>query len=101
MVVAGGVDERTGREEVQAYVLPDRERLEAMARSQDVLFDDAFVERAIKREIELRCQQLAPFKRVKRVIVRREEFPKTTTGKIRRRDLAAETQARAGRSAVA
>jgi hypothetical protein len=100
IVVAGGVDDRTGREEVQAHVLPDRERLQALARSQDVPFDDAFVERAIKREIDQRCQQLAPFKRVKRVFVRREEFPKTTTGKIRRRDLNHETE-RAGRSAVA
>jgi len=100
IVVAGGVDERTGREEVQAHVVPNRERLEALARSQDVPFDDAFVERAIKREIDQRCQQLAPFKRVKRVFVRREEFPKTTTGKIRRRDLNHETE-RAGRPAVA
>ena len=99
VVVAGGLDERTGREEVQAHVLPNRERLEAMARSQDVPFDEAFVERAIKRDIDQRCQQLASFKRVKRVIVRREEFPKTTTGKIRRRDLADE--GRAGRPAVA
>jgi long-chain acyl-CoA synthetase len=81
-------------------VVPNRERLEALARSQDVPFDDAFVERAIKREIDQRCHQLAPFKRVKRVFVRREEFPKTTTGKIRRRDLNHETEG-AGRPAVA
>ena len=101
VVVAGGRDERTGREEVQAHVLPNLEKLQALARSQDAAFDDAFVERTIKREIETRCQALSPFKRVKRVFVRREEFPKTTTGKIRRRDLSAETEARAGRPAVA
>jgi long-chain acyl-CoA synthetase len=99
VVVAGGVDERTGREEVQAHVLPNRERLEALARSQGVPFDDAFVERAIKHEVDQGCLALASFKHVKRVFVRREEFPKTTTGKIRRRDLA--TEARAGRHAVA
>ena len=101
VVVAGGRDERTGREEVQAHVLPNLEKLQALARSQDAAFDDAFVERTIKREIEARCHALAPFKRVKRVFVRREEFPKITTGKIRRRDLSAETEARAGRPAVA
>ena len=31
-----------------------------------------------------RCGVLAPYKRVKRVIVRADEFPKTTTGKIQR-----------------
>jgi long-chain acyl-CoA synthetase len=100
VVVAGGLDERTGREEVQAHVLPNRERLEALARSQDTPFDDAFIERTIKREIDQRCEQLAPFKRVKRVFVRRQEFPKTTTGKIRRRDLGLEHE-RAERPAVA
>jgi acyl-coenzyme A synthetase/AMP-(fatty) acid ligase len=40
--------------------------------------------------VETRCQLLAPYKRVKRVIVRRQEFAKTTTGKIRRQNLSAE-----------
>ena len=47
--------------------------------------------RSLRREVEARCHMLAPYKRVKRVVVRREEFPKTTTGKIRRQDLSAET----------
>ena len=54
----------------------------------------------LRADVELRCQQLAPYKRVKRVIVRRREFEKTTTGKIRRQDLAAEV-APARTSAVA
>jgi acyl-coenzyme A synthetase/AMP-(fatty) acid ligase len=37
---------------------------------------------------------------VKRVIVRRQEFPKTTTGKIRRQGLSAETAEKSA-SAVA
>jgi len=91
VVVTGGRDARGEREEVHAHVFPDIKSLEALARSSGAVCDDAFVEATLRREVEARCQMLAPYKRVKRVIVRRQEFPKTTTGKIRRLDLAAET----------
>jgi hypothetical protein len=42
------------------------------------------VEHVLKHEVELHGEVLAPYKRVRRVIVRRAEFVKTTTGKIRR-----------------
>jgi long-chain acyl-CoA synthetase len=101
VVVVGGLDERTGREEVRAQVFPDLRLLEGLARSQGAAFDEAFVERTLRHEVETRCHDLAAYKRVKRVIVRREEFPKTTTGKIRRQDLAADLDARVRRTAVA
>jgi long-chain acyl-CoA synthetase len=84
VVVVGGKDARGEREEVHAHVFPDFQMLEALARSTGRTFDDAFVQETLQREIELRGQLLAPWKRVKRVVVHREEFPKTTTGKIRR-----------------
>jgi len=90
VVVTGGRDARSEREEVHAHVFPDIKSLEALARSSGSACDDPFVESTLRREVEARCQMLAPYKRVKRVIVRRQEFPKTTTGKIRRLDLAAE-----------
>ena len=90
VVVTGGRDARGEREEVHAHVFPDLKSLEALARSSGAACDDAFIEATLRREVEARCQMLAPFKRVKRVIVRRQEFPKTTTGKIRRVDLAAD-----------
>jgi len=90
VVVMGGRDARGEREEVHAHVLPNLPALEALALSTRVKFDDAFVESVVRREVEARCQALAPYKRVKRVIVRREEFPRTTTGKIRRQDLTSE-----------
>jgi hypothetical protein len=47
--------------------------------------------------VDQRCHHLAPYKRVKRLVVRRTEFAKTTTGKIRRQGLATEAAAqRAG-----
>ena len=91
VVVTGGRDARGEREEVHAHVFPDLKSLEALARASGSGCDDAFVETTLRREVEARCQLLAPYKRVKRVIVRRQEFPKTTTGKIRRLGLAAET----------
>jgi long-chain acyl-CoA synthetase len=90
VVVVGGRDARGEREEVHAHVFPDFQAIGALARSQGQAFDEVYVEVTLRREVETRCQLLAPYKRVKRVIVRRQEFPKTTTGKIRRQGLSAE-----------
>jgi long-chain acyl-CoA synthetase len=87
VVVVGGRDPRGEREEVHAHVFPNRTELELLARATGKTFDDAFVESVLKREVETRGQQLAPYKRVKRLFIRDEEFPKTTTGKIRRQGL--------------
>ncbi len=84
VVVVGGLDARGEREEVHAHVYPNVPALEAMAKTSGATCDDAFVESVLKREVEERGEALAPYKRVKRVVVRRCEFPKTTTGKIRR-----------------
>ena len=64
--------------------------LEALARSQGQPCDEAFVGRVLRLDVESRGEVLAPYKRVKKVIVRASEFPKTTTGKIRRPPGAAE-----------
>jgi len=87
VVVVGGLDARGEREEVHAHVYPNRTELELLARGTAKTFDAAFVKETLKREIETRCRQLAPYKRVKRLFLRDEEFPKTTTGKIRRQGL--------------
>ena len=87
VVVVGGRDPRGEREEVHAHVFPNRTELELLARATGRSFDAPFVESVLKREVESRCQQLAPYKRVKRLFLRDEEFPKTTTGKIRRQGL--------------
>jgi len=70
--------------------------LEALARSTGRTCDDAFIEETLRRDVESRCEALAPYKRVKRVIVRRDEFVKTTTGKIKRQNLPADAAARVG-----
>jgi long-chain acyl-CoA synthetase len=88
VLVTGGPDGGTRapgeREEVHAHIYPNLVALEALARSQGKPCDDEFVERVLRAEVETRGEVLAPFKRVKKVIVRANELPKTTTGKIRR-----------------
>ncbi len=84
VVVVGGRDRTGEREEVHAHVYPNLPALEEFAKSQGRACDEAFVEQVIKTEVESRCEVLAPYKRVKRIVVRTGEFPKTTTGKIRR-----------------
>ncbi len=87
VVVVGGRDPRGEREEVHAHVYPNRTELELLARAQMKPFDERFVESVLRREVDARCQQLASYKRVRRLFLRDEEFPKTTTGKIRRQGL--------------
>jgi long-chain acyl-CoA synthetase len=84
VVVTGGLDARGEREEVHAHVYPNLPALETLAVTQGKACDAAFVEQVLKAEVTARCETLAPYKHVKRVIVRAAEFPKTTTGKIRR-----------------
>ena len=88
VVVMGGRDGRSDREEVHAHVFPDVPALEEHARSLGRTCDAAFIEESVRADIETRCESLAPYKRVKRVIVREAEFDKTTTGKIKRVALA-------------
>ncbi|MEO5616535.1 MAG: AMP-binding protein [Candidatus Eisenbacteria bacterium] len=94
VVVMGGRDARGEREEVHAHVYPNLPALEAHARALGKTCDGAFVESVMRQEVDARCAVLAPYKRVKRVIVRRDEFAKTTTGKIRRQDLGQEPEAK-------
>ena len=96
LAVVGGRDPRGEREEVHAHVFPDVRALANLAAARGQPLDDAFVEEILRHEIEVRCRSLAPYKRVKRLLVRHEPFSKTTTGKIRRYELAHEPAAAAG-----
>lgn len=78
---------RTGpvTEEILAMIYPNQEALAEYAAKQGKPdFTAAEVEKLLRAEVSHCCEQLAAYKRIKRIIVRREEFPKTTTGKIKR-----------------
>jgi long-chain acyl-CoA synthetase len=46
--------------------------------------NDAGLKELIRREVLAAGKQLADYKRVRRFILRQDEFPKTTTRKIKR-----------------
>lgn len=74
----------SGREEVGAIIYPSTELIERMMR--ELSEDDAKekLRRKINRELTHISRHLAPYKRIKHFTLRYEEFPKTTTKKIKR-----------------
>jgi len=72
-------------EEVHAQIYPDQEMIDSYAQEQGTYpLDVQQVELLIKKEVLRLGKQLADYKRVKKFTLRDEEFPKTTTRKIKR-----------------
>jgi long-chain acyl-CoA synthetase len=72
-------------EEVHAMVYPDQAALDDYFRQQNQLTaNEEDVEAVIRREILEYGKNLADYKRVRRFTLREDEFPKTTTRKIKR-----------------
>ncbi len=84
ILVLMGRHPQTGDEELQAIVVPDFEALDQYAREHQLTLTDQQIYDLIAREIKRLSQDLAPYKRPKRFAIREEEFPKTTTRKIKR-----------------
>jgi len=80
VVVEGAMDEKTGEEFVRAIVVPDLETIQQNGMASDA----ATVETLIRREVKTRCDNMADYKRVKEIEIRNEEFPKTSTRKVKR-----------------
>jgi long-chain acyl-CoA synthetase len=72
-------------EEICAVIRPDQDAVdEYVSKQGGMSLTDAEVEALIRGEVLLACQKLASYKRVKKIIICHEEFPKTTTRKIKR-----------------
>jgi long-chain acyl-CoA synthetase len=72
-------------EEVHAIIYPDQEALDAHVREAGKpSLSEADVEELIRHEVLAAGKRLADYKRVKRFTLRDDEFPKTTTRKIKR-----------------
>ncbi len=83
MVYGHKLDKTT--EEVYAMIYPDNEALDAHAAEIGAgHFSMQQVEEIIRREVLERGKHLADYKRVRRFTLREDEFPKTTTRKIKR-----------------
>ncbi len=84
VLVFGAINPETGEEEVQALVYPNLDEVRSIAHKMGKVPDDDFIYEIISKEIERLSKDLAPYKRIKRFALRYEEFPKTTTRKIKR-----------------
>lgn len=72
-------------EEIHAMVYPDGDALDDYRRSQGKnSLSGEEVAALVRAEVQAACEKLAPYKRVKRITIRTDEFPKTTTRKIKR-----------------
>lgn len=72
-------------EEVHAMIYPDQQALDDYAAAKGLpSLDQKEVEELIRREVLEAGRQLADYKRVRKFTLREDEFPKTTTRKIKR-----------------
>jgi long-chain acyl-CoA synthetase len=72
-------------EEVHAQIYPDHDAIDNYIREQGIPpLNEAGLKELLRQEIVRAGQRLADFKRVRRFILREDEFPKTTTRKIKR-----------------
>jgi long-chain acyl-CoA synthetase len=81
-------------EEVHAIIFPNQEAIDNHVRENSLpAFSEADVENLIRREVLQAGKILADYKRVRRFTLRDDEFPKTTTRKIKRYAVEAEVSA--------
>ncbi len=73
VLVFGATNPETGEEEVQALVYPNLDEVRNLAHKMNTVPNEDFI-----------YKDMASYKRVKRFALRFEEFPKTTTRKIKR-----------------
>ena len=80
VVVTGEQDDKSGNLVVTAHIVPDQE----MLRQNEGKLSDAEMEKLFKKQVDIANAQMPPYKRVKRIQLRSEEFEKTSTMKIKR-----------------
>jgi long-chain acyl-CoA synthetase len=72
-------------EEVHAQIYPDQDALDAYVLEEGIQpLNEADLKELIRREVLAAGERLADYKRVRRFTLREDEFPKTTTRKIKR-----------------
>jgi long-chain acyl-CoA synthetase len=72
-------------EDVHALIYPDQEALDDYWKANNSgSITVADVQSVMKREVLSACSNLADYKRIKKFTIREDEFPKTTTRKIKR-----------------
>jgi long-chain acyl-CoA synthetase len=83
MVYGHRVDKTS--EEIHAIIYPEQEALDNQCRINGKCpMSEADVEALLRVEVQKACKGLADYKRVRKFTIREDEFPKTTTRKIKR-----------------
>lgn len=85
VLVLGAYDPEKKKEDIHAIIYPNFENVQQYFDDMGIknpTMDDIY--KLIDREIETFCNDLAEYKRVRKFTVREEEFPKTTSMKIKR-----------------
>jgi len=75
---------RTKNEEVHAIIHPDFERMDEAALERGGALDEKGIRELLESHVERVNAVLAEYKRINSFSIREEEFPKTTTQKIKR-----------------
>jgi len=84
VLVVPRIDPKTKKEEVCALIFPDYELLEQYSISRQVNLSQEEVQALIKEEVKKCNENLPAYKKITQFEIREEEFPKTTTQKIKR-----------------
>ncbi len=79
-LVLGAKDPKSGEEYVRAVVVPDFEYFE----ENNLPIDDNSLTKRLDQEVRKQCNNLADYKRVRQIDLRKQEFSKTSTRKIKR-----------------
>ncbi len=84
VLVVPRIDPKTKKEEVCALIYPHYEKLEEYSISKNIKLSEEDIRLLLRGEIEKVNTGLPIYKRITRFEIREEEFPKTTTQKIKR-----------------
>ncbi|MGB9720087.1 MAG: AMP-dependent synthetase/ligase [bacterium] len=84
VLVVPRIDPATKKEEVCALIFPDYELLEQHSINQNITLGVSDIEKIFRDEIKRINEGLITHKRITKFEIREEEFPKTTTQKIKR-----------------
>ena len=80
VVVTGDQDKKSGNLIVTAHIVPEMDVL----RAREGKLNDQEMNQFFKKQVDLANKNMPPYKRVKRIEIRSEEFEKTSTRKIKR-----------------
>ncbi|KPK64647.1 hypothetical protein AMJ83_00090 [candidate division WOR_3 bacterium SM23_42] len=84
VLVIPRIDQETKKEQICALIFPDYERLEQHSQEKGITMSETDIENMYKELVREVNEDLPIYKKVTEFEIRDEEFPKTTTQKIKR-----------------